>query len=82
MVSLCLGSPTLSCASSRRFAALGFIGQGTGRMPAFRGHSGKASLDTAFKDGGRDLHYQVSYGGQGGSVVVRSSWRTTVPVRV
>lgn len=47
-------------------AALGFIGQGTGRMPAFRGHSGKASLDTAFKDGGRDLHYQVSYGGQGG----------------
>lgn len=46
--------------------ALGFIGQGTGRMPAFMVQSGDASLDTALQSCGRDLHYQVSYGGQGG----------------
>lgn len=46
--------------------ALGFIGQGVGRTPIFRSQTGDASLSTAVREGGRDLHYHVNFGAQAG----------------
>lgn len=47
-------------------AALGFIAQGKGRPPEFKLQTGEVSSATALRDAGRDQHYQVNYGAQGG----------------